>query len=187
MPDQDGGLFPTQMSGSTSPFDVHPGPGNGQATLIVTRKPKDDRARVAEKMEEALKLLAEIGEYVGDTVPNYKSMLDDATRAVSEVGLVLQHPTDGGFGVSRVIAPMPGIVMRCEKEVGDVVQKGDTVLILDAMKMENRITAPAGGKIISLPYVEGQKVAKGALIAVIHQNWKAGQSKAWAQPEGNKS
>jgi biotin carboxyl carrier protein len=48
-----------------------------------------------------------------------------------------------------------------------MVKKGDLILILDAMKMENLITAPAAGKVVSLPHGEGKKVAKGAVLAVI--------------------
>jgi biotin carboxyl carrier protein len=62
---------------------------------------------------------------------------------------------------------MPGVILRCDKKIGDMVKKGDLILILDAMKMENLITAPAAGKIVSLPSGEGKKVAQGAVLAVI--------------------
>jgi biotin carboxyl carrier protein len=41
------------------------------------------------------------------------------------------------------------------------------VLILEAMKMENSITAPAAGKVVQIPFDKGQSVAKGAVLAVI--------------------
>ena len=50
------------------------------------------------------------------------------------------------------------------------MQKGDVVLILEAMKMEILITAPVPGKVVSILCKEGEKVRKGAVLAVIGQN-----------------
>ncbi|MBN1930857.1 MAG: pyruvate carboxylase subunit B [Desulfobacterales bacterium] len=66
-----------------------------------------------------------------------------------------------------VIAPMPGMIVRYEKEVGDEVAEGDTVLILEAMKMENAMTAPCAGTIKEIPYGPGDSVPKDAVLAVI--------------------
>ena len=66
-----------------------------------------------------------------------------------------------------VLSPMPGIIIRYEVEVGAVVQVDDPVLILEAMKMENVITAPASGKIKAINFKSGDRVAKGAVLAVI--------------------
>jgi pyruvate carboxylase subunit B len=70
-------------------------------------------------------------------------------------------------GGTPIRAPMPGMIIRYEKKVGDEVKKGDVVLILEAMKMENSITAPVGGKVIQTPCEKGQSVAKDAVLAVI--------------------
>jgi biotin carboxyl carrier protein len=123
---------------------------------------------VAEKIDQAVKLLAEIAEYVAKIAPEQKCVFDDAKMAISDVSLLLRQKTDGAVtGVQRVVAPMPGVILRCDKKIGDLVKKGDLILILDAMKMENLITAPTAGKVVSLPYAEGKKVAKGAVLAVI--------------------
>jgi pyruvate carboxylase subunit B len=68
---------------------------------------------------------------------------------------------------TSIVAPMPGMIIRYEKNVGDEVKTGDVVLILEAMKMENAITAPVAGKILANHYQAGQSVAKGAVLAVI--------------------
>jgi pyruvate carboxylase subunit B len=73
-------------------------------------------------------------------------------------------PTNGG---THLVAPMPGMVVRYHKQPGEQVNKGDVVLILEAMKMENSITAPAAGKILSTHFEKGQQVTKGAVLAVI--------------------
>ncbi|MFH2218579.1 MAG: pyruvate carboxylase subunit B [Pseudomonadota bacterium] len=64
-------------------------------------------------------------------------------------------------------APMPGMIVRYEKEVGDAVSTGDTVVILEAMKMENALTAPADGTIKAINFSSGDSVAKGAVLCVI--------------------
>ena len=71
-------------------------------------------------------------------------------------------------GESIIEAPMPGLILRHEVEVGDVVQAGETVLILEAMKMENSLPAPVAGAVRSLPFGVGDKVSRGDVLAVIN-------------------
>ena len=66
-----------------------------------------------------------------------------------------------------VNAPMPGMIVKYEKEVGDSVSQGETVVILEAMKMENALPAPASGTIKSVNFSSGDSVAKGDVLAVI--------------------
>jgi pyruvate carboxylase subunit B len=64
-------------------------------------------------------------------------------------------------------APMPGMIVNYQKNVGDAVEEGDTVCILEAMKMENALPAPAGGTIKAVNFASGDTVAKGDVLAVI--------------------
>jgi pyruvate carboxylase subunit B len=64
-------------------------------------------------------------------------------------------------------APMPGMIVSYQKNVGDTVAEGDTVLILEAMKMENALPAPTSGTIQAINYSSGDTVAKGDVLAVI--------------------
>jgi biotin carboxyl carrier protein len=121
---------------------------------------------VAEKIDQAVKLLAEIGGHVAKVAPKHKGAFDDAKMAISDVGALLRQGSSGAIA-GRIVAPMPGVILRCDRKIGDEVKKGDVILVLDAMKMENLITAPAAGKVMSLPYEAGKKVAKGAVLAVI--------------------
>jgi oxaloacetate decarboxylase alpha subunit/pyruvate carboxylase subunit B len=66
-----------------------------------------------------------------------------------------------------VIAPMPGMIISYAKNVGDAIEEGDTVLILEAMKMENALPAPASGTIKAIKFASGDSVAKGDVLAVI--------------------
>ena len=64
-------------------------------------------------------------------------------------------------------APMPGMIVRYEKKEGDSVNEGETIVILEAMKMENALPSPASGTIKSLSFSSGDSVAKGDVLAVI--------------------
>ena len=62
---------------------------------------------------------------------------------------------------------MPGMIVEYEKQVGDAVSEGETVVILEAMKMENALPAPAGGTIKAINFKSGDSVAKGDVLCVI--------------------
>ncbi|MEJ2154160.1 MAG: pyruvate carboxylase subunit B [Desulfobacteraceae bacterium] len=64
-------------------------------------------------------------------------------------------------------APMPGMIVSYEKNVGDEVAEGETVLVLEAMKMENALPAPCSGTIQAVNYKSGDTVAKGDVLCVI--------------------
>ncbi len=70
-------------------------------------------------------------------------------------------------GETTVVAPMPGLVARYEVEVGQRVNTGDPVVILEAMKMENSLASPAAGSVRSLPVPTGANVKKGDVLAII--------------------
>ncbi len=71
-----------------------------------------------------------------------------------------------GSGV-QIKAPMPGMIIKYEKSTGDSVKKGDTVVILEAMKMENALPAPTDGVITAVNFGTGDSVAKDDVLAVI--------------------
>lgn len=74
--------------------------------------------------------------------------------------------TEVGAGVT-LNAPMPGMIVSYEKKVGDHVKKGDTVVILEAMKMENALPAPADGVIKAVNFKSGDTVPKNAVLCII--------------------
>ena len=66
-----------------------------------------------------------------------------------------------------VAAPMPGTIIRYLVEKGNKVEPGDGIVVLEAMKMENVLPAPEGGKIIAVNYSAGDKVNMDDVLAVI--------------------
>ncbi len=76
-------------------------------------------------------------------------------------------PAEGDVEGTPLTAPMPGLVMSVEVKVGDTVQQGDTVLVLEAMKMENAIPAPVSGTVKAVYFGSGDSVTKDAVICVI--------------------
>lgn len=66
-----------------------------------------------------------------------------------------------------VQAPLPGKVLSIKCRVGDSVNVGDTILILESMKMENAIMAPKSGRVKEIPVAEGATVELGEVLLVI--------------------
>ena len=64
-------------------------------------------------------------------------------------------------------ALIPGVVAEIGTEVGKAVQKGDTLMILEAMKMLNRIKAPVDGQVKAIAVAAGEKVTKGQVLIEI--------------------
>jgi propionyl-CoA carboxylase alpha chain len=68
-----------------------------------------------------------------------------------------------------LLAPMPGSVVRVDAEVGQHVEVGAPVLVLEAMKMQHTVTAPHDGVVTEIPVDVGSHVAAGAVLAVVQQ------------------
>ena len=63
--------------------------------------------------------------------------------------------------------PLPGVIIDVKVNVGDTVTKGQTVVLLEAMKMENNINADRDGKVASIAVAKGDTVADGAVLVVL--------------------
>jgi len=70
-------------------------------------------------------------------------------------------------GGTPLIAPMPGMIVGVDKKEGDTVNAGETILILEAMKMENALPAPISGTISKINLSVGDHVAKNDILCVI--------------------
>ncbi|MEO6222315.1 MAG: biotin/lipoyl-containing protein [Vicinamibacterales bacterium] len=77
------------------------------------------------------------------------------------------QPTAGGAGQQRVKAPMPGRVLRVLVKPGDTVAHRQGLVVVEAMKMENELTAPKAGTVTDVAVTEGMSVEAGRLLVVI--------------------
>lgn len=66
--------------------------------------------------------------------------------------------------INSIKAPMPGLVIDLKVKVGDEVNAGDPLLILEAMKMENILKSPGEGKVKTVKVEKGQSVEKGQIL-----------------------
>ena len=66
----------------------------------------------------------------------------------------------------RLLAEIPGLVASIKVNAGDKVKTGDTLIILEAMKMQNRVTAPKECQIKEVVVFEGQEISKGQILVI---------------------
>ena len=76
-------------------------------------------------------------------------------------------PTAPSTGKSGVKSPLPGVILDIKVNVGDTVKKGQTIIILEAMKMENNINADKDGKITAINVNKGDSVLEGNDLVII--------------------
>ena len=88
---------------------------------------------------------------------------DERSRRLALVDRNLRAPE----GELAVKAPIPGLVVRVDVQVGQTVAEGETLLILEAMKMENELSAPRAGTVLEVRAVPGAQVATGQVMVTI--------------------
>ncbi|MDE6309775.1 MAG: acetyl-CoA carboxylase biotin carboxyl carrier protein subunit [Muribaculaceae bacterium] len=80
---------------------------------------------------------------------------------------VINKAAPAAAGAGAVKAPLPGVVLSINVKVGDVVKSADTVLVLEAMKMENAIHAGRDGKVASINVNAGDSVLEGTVLLTL--------------------
>ncbi len=86
--------------------------------------------------------------------------LDERTRAIRELSAASREAS----GPAPLIAPMPGMIVRVGVQVGDAVQPGQSLVVMEAMKMENELRATSAGTVKAVLAVVGMAVEKGAVL-----------------------
>lgn len=111
-----------------------------------------------------------------------KKALKPTTRPIQQVTAPVQKPVAApapaaapaaaapaaapGTG-TKIEAPLPGTITEVKVNVGDKVKKGDTIVVLEAMKMQNNIEAENDGEITSVLVKQGDSVMEGTVLATI--------------------
>lgn len=73
-----------------------------------------------------------------------------------------------GQGSVKVNSPMPGKILSVKASVGQAVKKGEVLMILEAMKMENEVVAPEDGTVASIDVAAGDSVEAGVVLATLN-------------------
>jgi biotin carboxyl carrier protein len=108
--------------------------------------------------------------------PSKKQIIPLAQQAKQQTKPAQQAPSVPKPAISRpaatassgaVKSPLPGIIIDVKCSVGDTVKKGQTLVILEAMKMENAINAPGDGRVTEIKVQKGDTVLENADLIVI--------------------
>ena len=113
---------------------------------------------------------------IGAPVPGTPARASPPARLPTRPPPPVSRPTDGpkpaprpevATGETSILSPMPGMLVSISVEVGQKVEAGDPVLILEAMKMQNVLPAPVAGTVKTLPVPHGTQVDKDQVLAII--------------------
>ena len=86
--------------------------------------------------------------------------LDERTRTIRDITAAASKST----GPAPVVAPMPGLIVRVSVSVGDDVEAGQALVVMEAMKMENELRSSASGKVRAVHVAPGKTVEKGTVL-----------------------
>ena len=86
--------------------------------------------------------------------------LDERTRAIRDLSGAAGPPS----GPAPLVAPMPGLIVRVTVDVGDAVEPGQGLVVMEAMKMENELRALSAGRVTAVHVSPGTAVDKGTVL-----------------------
>lgn len=91
-----------------------------------------------------------------------------ASKAAKPAAPKAAPKASGAQGSVKVNAPMPGKILSVKASAGQAVKKGEVLMILEAMKMENEVVAPQDGTVASIEVGAGDSVEAGAVLATLN-------------------
>jgi biotin carboxyl carrier protein len=148
--------------------------GGGFAVSVDGRAWQVDARRID---RHTLSLLITAASPESDTRRSYESafwrdpvsrlltfQIGSASVAVAMDGRRREGPAQPGRGPQRIVAPMPGKVVRVLVKTGDIVGARQPIVVVEAMKMENELRASGEGTVAAIHVKEGASVDAGALL-----------------------
>ncbi|NDW19214.1 biotin/lipoyl-binding protein [Dysgonomonas sp. 216] len=132
---------------------------NGKEYEVAVDKKEDTLAEVTVN-GTAYTVELEKKEEPEASIPKIQRPVTSAASSASA-----SRPSGGGAGTIK--SPLPGIIIDIKVKVGDAVKKGDTVVMLEAMKMENAIAATVDGVVKEVKVAAGDSVLEGVDLVVI--------------------
>jgi biotin carboxyl carrier protein len=153
---------PFQITVNDKSFEVHPNEAQSLDIVAVDKNAfhilKNNKAYSVEVISRDKKTKTYVFNINGT---RYSAKVSDKyDRLIDQLGMKVKNTHTGG----NIKAPMPGLVLEVSIEVGQSIVKGDKVLILEAMKMENVIKAPGDGIAKAIHISKGVAVEKGQLL-----------------------
>ncbi len=127
-------------------------PGSPVRTVVVGRQSYNVVVR-KESARGSYTLWVDGHRFVAEAV-------DERTSAIRAMTAAAQGPS----GPAPIKAPMPGLVVRVNVSVGDEVEAGQGIVVMEAMKMENELRATGAGRVKRIVVEPGNPVEKGALL-----------------------
>ncbi len=118
------------------------------------------KTRIIEYSESKIVLTVNDDEYEVEVEHEESKITPKITRVTTQAPIVTKTVTAPGASNKNndVPAPLPGVVLGINVKVGDTVKVDDTLLILEAMKMENKIYSPKSGVVLAIHVTEGSSV-----------------------------
>lgn len=97
----------------------------------------------------------------------YEVELEEITGAAPATVPAAPAPAAAPAGGESITSPMPGNILSVNVSAGDTVKKGQVLMVLEAMKMENEIPAPKDGKVAQVVVTKGATVGAGDTLVVL--------------------
>jgi biotin carboxyl carrier protein len=140
-------------------FDGHIVPiGNGAYHLLYQNKSISIDVITVNKEEKSIKLKINNQIYLAVVKDKYDLLLDE-----------MGFNNNSATAAATIKAPMPGLVLKVNVAVDQKINKGDALLVLEAMKMENVIKAPTDGMIKKINTTQGDKVEKNQVMITLEK------------------
>jgi len=131
--------------------------------MLYKIKIRDEKFEVeVGEVKEGLAAVMVNGEAYAVEIENYDSVAAPAAISQATASTSIQ-----ASGSSSIVAPIPGIILDIPVQVGEKVEAGQTVVILEAMKMENNLVSSIDGIVREIRVQKGAKVKTGDLIIII--------------------
>lgn len=140
---------------------------NGQEYIVAVNKMDGNVAEVAVNGSNYnVELVDGEEEVTLSTRPAVKPAAAPKAASTTPKATAPAKPFAGG-GAGALKSPLPGIVVGIKVNVGDVVKKGDAIVVLEAMKMENVLQAPIDGTVQEIHVNQGDSVLEGVTLVTI--------------------
>lgn len=126
----------------------------------------DIDGNVAEVEVNGVPYKVELEEHTAAQVKSVSAPRPESAPRTAAGEKVIAKPAATGSG-EAIKAPLPGVVLSIPVKVGDTVKAADTVVLLEAMKMENAIHAGRDGKVASINVAPGDSVLEGSILITL--------------------